>query len=103
MARRKIDDAVEILHRKYFMNKTRMLKLLEVERARADIAQKIVKARTKAGLSQRDLARIMGTSASVICRLENADYHGHSIAMLERIGVALNQRVEINFVPLKHA
>ena len=55
--------------------------------------------RTEAGLSQRALAKLVGTSASVICRLEDADYDGHSLAMLRRIAAALNQRVEVRFVP----
>jgi transcriptional regulator with XRE-family HTH domain len=51
------------------------------------------------GLSQRQLAKLVGTPASVICRLEDADYEGHSLAMLNRIATALNRRVEIHFVP----
>ncbi len=94
-------DAVEILHRRYFENKPKMLKLLEAERVKADIAHKIYNARIQAGLSQRDLAHLVGTTASVICRLEDADYQGHSIAMLRRIAAALSQRLEIKFVPLK--
>jgi transcriptional regulator with XRE-family HTH domain len=50
-------------------------------------------------LSQRQLAKLIGTSASVICRLEDANYEGHSLAMLNRIAAALKQRVEIRFVP----
>jgi hypothetical protein len=46
------------------------------------------------------LARLVGTTASVICRLENADYEGHSLVMLNRIAAALRQRVEIRFVPV---
>ena len=30
---------------------------------------------------------------------EDANYEGHSLAMLNRIAAALNQRVEIRFVP----
>jgi hypothetical protein len=45
------------------------------------------------------LAKLIGTTASVICRLEDADYEGHSLAMLNRIATALNRRVEIHFVP----
>ena len=78
-----------------------MLALLEEERANADIARKIYKLRTKAGLTQRELAKLVGTSASAICRLEDADYEGHSLSMLQRIAAALNQRAEIRFVPLK--
>jgi hypothetical protein len=47
------------------------------------------------------LAKLIGTTASVICRLEDADYGGHSLAMLRRIGAALHQRVEVRFVPTR--
>jgi ribosome-binding protein aMBF1 (putative translation factor) len=98
-------DAVEILHRRYFEGKPKMLALLEEERANAEIARKIYEIRTKAGLSQRALAKLVGTTASVICRLEDANYEGHSFSMLRRIATALNRRVEIRFVPErgKHA
>jgi ribosome-binding protein aMBF1 (putative translation factor) len=98
-------DAVEILHRRYFEGRPKMLALLEEERANAEIARKIYELRTKAGLSQRALAKLVGTTASVICRLEDADYAGHSFSMLRRIASALNRRVEIRFIPQrgKHA
>jgi len=48
-------------------------------------------------------AKLIGTTASVICRLEDADYEGHSLGMLRRIGAALNQRVEIRFVPIQRS
>ena len=72
---------------------------------RADdaVARKLVELRTKADLTQRELAKLVGTSASVICRLEDADYEGHSLAMLNRIAAALHRRVEIRFVPLRGA
>jgi transcriptional regulator with XRE-family HTH domain len=63
------------------------------------VARKIAALRIEAGLSQRQLAKLIGTTASVICRLEDADYQGHSLAMLNRIATALNRRVEIDFVP----
>jgi transcriptional regulator with XRE-family HTH domain len=67
----------------------------------AEIARKIYDLRTKAGLSQRELAKKVGTTASTICRLEDADYEGHSLYMLKRIAEALDKRVEIRFVPAK--
>lgn len=97
------DDAVEILHRRYVAGKPE--KLAELEQIRADdaVARKIYDLRTKAGLSQRALAKLVNTTASVICRLEDADYEGHSLAMLNRIAEALNRRVEIRFVPIRKA
>jgi len=64
-----------------------------------EIAELIHEARTKAGLSQRELAKRLGTTASVVCRLEAADYDGHSMAMLRRVAAALGQRVEVRFIP----
>jgi hypothetical protein len=37
----------------------------------------------------------------VICRLEDADYKGQSLAMLRRIAGALDKRVELRFVDAK--
>jgi hypothetical protein len=45
----------------------------------------------------------VGTTPSVISRLEDADYERHSLAMLRRIAVALGQRVEIRFESVKRA
>ena len=55
--------------------------------------------RKGAGLSQRALAQRVGTAASVICRLENEDYSGHSLDMLRRIAAVFGMRVEVQFVP----
>jgi transcriptional regulator with XRE-family HTH domain len=56
--------------------------------------------RLSAGLSQRELAKLVGTTASAICRLEDGDYAGHSLAMLNRIASALKRRVEVHFIPI---
>ena len=46
------------------------------------------------------LAEIVGTTALVICRLEDADYEGYSLSMLNRIAFALDRRIKIDFVPV---
>jgi DNA-binding XRE family transcriptional regulator len=96
-------DAVEILHRRFYEGKPARLKNLEEARANEEIARKIQELRAGAALTQTQLAKLVGTTASVICRLEDADYEGHSLAMLRRIAGALNQRVEIRFVPSRRS
>lgn len=96
-------DAVEVLRRRFYEGKLGRMEKLEAARANEEIARKIHDLRTAAGLTQSQLAKLIGTTASVICRLENADYEGHSLAMLRRIGAALNQRVEIRFVPIRRS
>jgi transcriptional regulator with XRE-family HTH domain len=66
-----------------------------------EIGTEIYQLREKAGLSQAQLAKRVGTTQSVISRLEDADYEGHSLAMLTRIAAAVEKRVEIRFVPIK--
>jgi transcriptional regulator with XRE-family HTH domain len=63
------------------------------------VAQSIYELRQHAGLSQTELAKRVGTTQSVISRLEDADYEGHSLVMLNRIAAAVERRVEIRFVP----
>ena len=95
-------DAIEIMHRRYYEGKPDRIAALEEARADDEVARKIYQLRTQAGLSQRELAKLVGTTASVICRLEDADYEGHSLPMLRRIAAALDRRVEIRFMPLRH-
>jgi ribosome-binding protein aMBF1 (putative translation factor) len=64
------------------------------------VAQMIYVARTQAGLTQQQLADLIGTQQSVIARLEDADYEGHSLSMLQRIAQTLNQRVDIQLTPI---
>ena len=64
----------------------------------AMVAQLIYQARTEAGLTQARLARLVGTRQSVVSRLEDADYEGHSLSMLRRIAEALGKRLEVRFV-----
>jgi ribosome-binding protein aMBF1 (putative translation factor) len=73
----------------------------ELEVLNLEVAKLLYRLRTKAGLSQRELAKKVGTTASVICRLEDADYEGHSLSMLRRVAAALERRVEIRFVPIR--
>lgn len=55
--------------------------------------------RQLAGLTQKQLAELIGTKQPVISRLEEADYGGHSLEILRRIAAALHCRLEIKIVP----
>jgi ribosome-binding protein aMBF1 (putative translation factor) len=95
----KTSDAVEIIKRRYIKNDPALQDLLREASLNAKVAQLIYTARKQAGLTQQQLADLIQTKQSVIARLEDADYEGHSLSMLQRIGEALGQKIEINMVP----
>lgn len=107
MAERKpTTDAVEILHRLYFENDQKMMEMLEAERIKGKIAQRVYNLREEAGLTQKQLAKKVGTTVKVIDDLEMTDYEDHEIGdailMLQRIAKAVGKRIDIDFqvVPL---
>ena len=99
-ARRKFDsEALQYSYDRFIAGDPEQESFYEQALFDTEVASLIYDLRTKAGLSQRALAKRVGTTASVICRLEDADYEGHSLAMLRRIAEALGKRIEIRFVP----
>ncbi len=101
MSRKKTTDALEILDRRYPPT-AEDLELSQEFRQSFEIAQQVYDLRTGVGLTQKELAKRVGTTESVISRLENADYNRHSMAMLRRIAAAVGHKVEVRFVPDEH-
>ncbi|HEX3126462.1 MAG TPA: XRE family transcriptional regulator [Thermoanaerobaculia bacterium] len=99
---KKIFDATEILDR-LTGDDPELREMIAEEAVNAQVARMIYEARTAAGLTQKQLAVMLGTQQSAIARLEDADYEGHSLGMLRRIAEALNQRLEVRFVPHRAA
>ena len=64
-----------------------------------DVALQLAALREQAGLSQKDLARLLNTSQQQISRLESPGYEGHSLSTLRRIARALHARVRVVFEP----
>jgi ribosome-binding protein aMBF1 (putative translation factor) len=93
-------EALQYTYNKYIGNDPEQIAAYGQESANIDVAKLIYNLRTKEGLSQRSLRKKVDTSASVICRLEDADYEGHSLSMLKRITAALGRRLEIRTVPI---
>ncbi len=95
----KTKKAVDILHQRYIGDNLDRRVSLETERVNAEVARTIYDLRKAAGLTQKELADLVGTTQSVISRLEDADYGGHSLSMLSRIAGCLNRRLVIQMVP----
>ena len=99
--KKRTTDAVKILHGRYIKGNARRAASVRSEREKAHIAMQIHRLRGKAGLSQKQLANLVGTTQSVISRLESTNYAGHSMKMLEKIASALNCAVRVDLVPEK--
>lgn len=95
MTTKRTTDAAEILRRRYVKGDPKRQGAVEAERVNAQVARMIHDLRTEAGLTQKQLAEMVGTTQSVISRLEDADYEGHSLTMLTRIAAALNRKLTV--------
>lgn len=98
MAKKKTDKAVKVLQDRYIGNDVKRKASLEGERLNAQVARTIYQMRMESGLTQKHLAELVGTTQSVISRLEDADYEGHSLSMVSRIARALEREVRVELV-----
>jgi DNA-binding XRE family transcriptional regulator len=65
------------------------------------LASQMLKARTKAGMTQDAVAERMGTTKSAISRLEAAGRHTPSLATLKRYAAAVGCDLQVKLVPHK--
>ena len=91
-------NAVDIL-KKRLGDSAELGQQINQEKERFSAACLIHDARTKAGLTQKELAAKVGTKQSVISRMENADYEGHTLGMLLKVAEALDMRLNLSMVP----
>ena len=68
------------------------------ERQALKLAMKIVALREQKGLSQQELAKLMGTSQQAISRIESGEYEGFTLKTLEKVAEATGMKVKIDFV-----
>ena len=67
------------------------------------LAGQMLKARSRAGLTQDAVAERMGTTKSAISRLESAGKHAPSLATLKRDASAVGCELQVKLVPRKAA
>ena len=98
--RKPTSDGIAILERRYYSDPKRRADL-EKARFHAKLAQVIYARRKALDLTQAELAKRAETSVSQICRLEDADYDGHSLNTAIRVMAALRSRLEFRAVPFR--
>ena len=65
------------------------------------IANQMLAARARAGLTQEAVATRMGTSKSTVSRLESAGKHAPSLSSIKRYAEAVGCKIEVRLVPQK--
>lgn len=95
---RKEHDALAIIDRMIGDDEGRR-RAIDEEYLKSAMSLLIYEARTRAGLTQKQLAEQMGTRPPVIARLEDADYDGNSLPMLQRLANALGITIAIEIGP----
>src|SRR3990172_8225548 len=70
----------------------------EEEKQALILAMKIAELRDQKGLSQQQLAKLMGTSQQAISSIESGEYEGFTLKTLEKIAEAMGMKVKIEFV-----
>lgn len=71
--------------------------MFEEEKELLKLAYQISQLRQQAKLTQNDMAQRMGTTQSVIARIENG-HQNLSFAMLQKIAAALGKNMDIRFI-----
>ena len=88
--------SLEVLHRKW-MKDARYRSAFEAMAPEFDLAKSLIKARSRAGLSQAQVARRMGTTQSVVAKLESGQSLP-STRTLHRFAKATGSRLKISLV-----
>ena len=65
------------------------------------VADQLLRARARAGLTQDAVAERMGTTKSAISRLESAGKHTPSLSTLRRYALAVGCNIQVKLVPQK--
>lgn len=63
------------------------------------LVRELLKARSRAGLTQEAVAERMGTTKSAVSRLEAAGRHSPSVTTLKKYAQAVGCEIEIRLVP----
>ena len=64
-----------------------------------DIALQLTALRQARGLTQKQVAELLGTKQQAIARLEDPAYTGHSLSMVQKYVLALGANLDVTIIP----
>ena len=86
-----------------WLKDSEVMREYKAQKEEFQIASEVIKARTKAKMTQAQLARKIGTKTSAISRLESPGYGKASLTTLKKVANALGCDVQVKFIPKKRA
>lgn len=90
-------NALDILDALFLQKNKELSDLVRLERKKIKIAEQLKALRKDKKMTQSVLAKLMNTSVSVISRIEDADYDGHTLSTVERFCQALGYEFSPEF------
>lgn len=93
-------DAIAILHDRFVRGKSGAKEILNEEREKLRLAIQLHELREREGLTQQEVAKLAGTSRSVIARLEQPGYEKHTVSTLRKVAGAMGYTMRVEFVRL---
>lgn len=75
----------------------------EAQKEEFQIAGEVIKARTKAKMTQAQLAHKIGTKTPAISRLESPGYGKASLTTLKKVAHVLGYDIQVKFIPKKRS
>jgi DNA-binding XRE family transcriptional regulator len=89
-------------HEKFLQKALKRKKFREAYEGLAEeytLAREMLAARSRSGLTQEDVAELMGTTKSAVSRLEAGGKHAPSLTTLKKYAHAVGCKLEIKLVP----
>ncbi len=94
---KKTTDALEIINNLIGQD-TQMQQMVIESYLNAEVGQLIYDARNQVGLTQQQLAEMIGVERSIIDDLEAGDYEDNALIMLQKVTVVFKQRIKIELI-----
>jgi DNA-binding XRE family transcriptional regulator len=91
-------EALRSLYDQCYRNDPERQVSLEREFLNAEVARNLYELRRELGLTQEALAQQAGIDVLVIADLEESDFEGNSLEILEKICSTFGKRVELSYV-----
>lgn len=93
-------DALEMLDRLVPLTDEDHAVMAEA-RLNQTIAQLLHDLRERSGMTQAELAKLLGTTQSAVSRQESLNYRGHTLSHLARVFTALGAELTVDAKPLE--